>query len=212
MKPAAGSVFIVDDDAGMRNALARLFRSAGHEAEAFASPREFLGRLPCAGAACLVLDISMPEMSGPELQDLMAEKGIALPIVFLTGHGDIPASVRAMKKGAADFLLKPVDGDVLLQVVDAALQRHAAGLARHDELQAIAGRAARLSAREREVMQHVIRGRINKQIAAELGISVKTVKAHRGRVMAAMGYRSLAELVRACQLAGLDAHGDRDRT
>lgn len=203
----AAAVFVVDDDASMRNALVRLFRSAGREVEAFASPHEFLARAPCAGAACLVLDISMPGMSGPQLQDRLAEKGIGLPIVFLTGHGDIPGSVQAMKKGAVDFLVKPVDGEVLLRVVGAALERHAAGLALRDEQRAIVERAARLSEREREVMHHVILGRMNKQIAAELKISVKTVKTHRGRVMALMGYRSVAHLVRACDLAGLKPPG-----
>jgi FixJ family two-component response regulator len=138
MKPAAARVLIVDDDAGMRNALARLFRAAGHEAEAFASPQAFLARLPLPGAACLVLDINMPGMSGTQLQERMAGQGIALPIVFLTGHGDIPTSVQAMKNGAVDFLLKPADGDVLLQVVGAALERHAAALARGDSPRASA--------------------------------------------------------------------------
>jgi len=198
------TVFVIDDDAGMRRALARLLRSAGHQVELFPSPREFLARLPDAGAGCLVLDISMPEMSGPQLQEEMARQGIALPIVFLTGHGDIPSSVRAMKQGALDFLVKPVDDRVLLQVVGAALARLAAEAPRRDQRRQFMERLARLSQRQREVMQHVLRGRLNKQIAADLNISLKTVKAHRGKVMAVMQYGSVAELVRASQIAGLE--------
>ena len=203
------SVFVVDDDAGMRRALVRLFRAAGRSVEAFSSPREFLARLPYAGAGCLVLDIRMPEMTGLQLHELMAQNGVTLPIVFLTGNADVPTSVRAMKKGAADFLLKPVDDGVLLEVVNAAIERHVAENARHAARQAILQRVARLSPRAREVMQHVIRGRMNKQIAADLQIAVKTVKAHRSRVMALMEYRSVAELVRACDLAGIDLPSER---
>lgn len=194
-------VFIIDDEPRVRTALGRLFRSAGRDTEAFASAREFLARMPYAGTGCVVLDVNMPEMSGPELQQRMAEQGISLPIVFLTGHGDVPTGVQAMKNGAVDFLTKPVDDEALLRAVEAALARHAAGNARRDERQAVVARLALLSAREREVMEHVIRGRLNKQIAADLQIALKTVKVHRSRVMAKMRCASVPELVRLCQLA-----------
>ena len=198
-------VFVIDDDAGLRGALERLFRSAGREVEAFASPRQFLARLPYAGAGCLVLDIRMPDMSGPQLHEALRAQGSTLPIVFLTGHGDLPTGVQAMKNGALDFLLKPVDDAVLLAAVNAALERHAADNALQARRRQILERLARLSAREREVLSHILRGRMNKQIGAELGISEKTVKVHRARAMAAMQCRSVAELVHACQLAGVDA-------
>jgi len=205
------TVFVVDDDPGMRRALTRLFESAGRRVEAFESARAFLERPPNrgGGVGCLVLDLQMPDMSGPELQGLMAEKGIALPVVFLTGHGDVPSSVAAMKKGAVDFLLKPVEDEVLLRAVESALARHAAGSERQALRQAIRERLARLSPRQREVMRHVIQGRLNKQIAADLNISLKTVKTHRGRVMATMEYSSVAELVRACELAGIEPGVDQ---
>jgi FixJ family two-component response regulator len=203
------TVFVVDDDPGMRRALTRLFESAGRRVEAFESARAFLERPPHRGVGCLVLDLQMPDMSGPELQGLMAEKGIAVPVVFLTGHGDVPSSVEAMKKGAVDFLLKPVEDEVLLRAVESALARHAAGSERQALRQAILERLARLSPRQREVMRHVIQGRLNKQIAADLNISLKTVKTHRGRVMATMEYGSVAELVRACELAGIEPGVDQ---
>ena len=196
-----GVVFIIDDEPRVRKALGRLFRSAGRDTEAFAAAREFLARMPYAGTGCVVLDVNMPEMTGPELQQRMAEQGISLPIVFLTGHGDVPTGVQAMKHGAVDFLTKPVDDEALLRAVEAALARHAASNARRDERQASVARLALLSAREREVMEHVIRGRLNKQIAADLRIALKTVKVHRSRVMAKMACTSVPELVRLCQLA-----------
>lgn len=196
-------VFVLDDDVGVRRALTRLFRSAGLDAEAYASPREFLECVPSPAVGCVVLDISMPHMTGPELHDLMNQRGITLPVVFLTGHGDVPTSVAAMKKGAVDFLLKPVDEEVLLRTVNDAIARQAAGNTQQQARLATIDRLSRLSAREREVMDHVIGGRLNKQIAADLGISLRTVKTHRGRVMAKMEYASVAELVRACELAGI---------
>lgn len=189
-------VFVVDDDPSVRGALARLLRSAGWSVEAFASAEEFLARLPYSGTACVVLDVRMPDMTGPELHGRLAEKRHPLPVVFLTGHGDVPMGVQAMKNGAVDFLLKPVDDDVLLEAIHSAIERHASQRARERELRDIETRLARLSPREREVMEHVFRGRRNKQIAADLGIAEKTVKAHRGQVMQKMEVRSVAELVR----------------
>jgi FixJ family two-component response regulator len=197
------AVFIVDDDAGVRRALTRLFRSDGLNAEGFASPLAFLQRLPTLGSGCVVLDLNMPEMSGTELHDLMCERGIALPVVFLTAHGDIPTGVTSMKKGAADFLEKPVDDEVLLKTVRDAIARHAADRVMRQARQTTLERLSRLSSREREVLHHVIGGRLNKQIAADLNISLKTVKVHRGRVMEKMEYASVAELARACESAGI---------
>lgn len=201
---SAATVFVIDDDAGMRRALTRLLESEGFRVEAFESARAFLERAPYPGIGCAVLDLQMPEMTGLALHERMTERGIGLPVVFLTGHGDVPSSVQAMKKGAVDFLLKPVEDEALLGAVKNALARHAAGNEREALRQAILERLARLSPRQREVMHHVIRGRLNKQIAADLDISLKTVKTHRGRVMATMEYGSVAELVRACELAGVE--------
>jgi len=202
-RPAA-RVFIVDDDPRVRRALGRLFRAAGRETEAFASAREFLQRLPYDGSGCVVLDVNMPEMTGPQLHELMAQQGVGLSIVFLTGQGDVPTGVEAMKRGAVDFLTKPVDDETLLRAVEEAIARHAASDARRKAREAIAARLALLSERERQVMHHVIRGRLNKQIAADLQIALKTVKVHRGRVMEKMACASVAELVQACQLAGIE--------
>jgi FixJ family two-component response regulator len=192
------TVFVVDDDMAVRRGLARLIRSVGLNVETHSSATEFLEKPPSSGAGCVVLDVRMPGMTGPELFEQMSEKGLSLPVVFLTGHGDVPTGVRAMKKGAVDFLLKPVDDEVLLAAIRQAVARHASELARDQERQGIQKRLLRLSAREREVMEHVIRGQLNKQIAADLGISEKTIKVHRGRVMAKMEVGSVAELVRLC--------------
>ncbi len=198
MSASESTVFVIDDERSVRHALARLLRSAGHRVETFASAEEFLTREQYEGVGCLVLDLRMPGMTGAELFDRMSEKGLSLPVVFLTGHGDVSTSVRAMKKGAVDFLLKPADDEVLLQAIRQAVERHASEQAREQARQGIQARLDRLSAREREVMEWVIRGRLNKQIAADLGISEKTVKVHRGRVMAKMEVGSVAELVRLC--------------
>src|SRR5262245_4899772 len=200
--PGAGDkstekIFVVDDDPAVRSALGRLFRAAGCSCESFSSSREFLDRLPGSGPGCLVLDVSMPGMSGTELQDRMCESGIDLPIIFLTGYGDVPTSVKAMKKGAVDFLVKPVDDELLLRAVNDAIMLHASSHTRHGERQQFMARLSLLSSREREVMEHVIRGRLNKQIASDLDISLKTVKVHRGRMMAKLACRSVAALVHA---------------
>lgn len=196
-------VFVVDDDEAVRRGLVRLIRSAGWSVESFASARQFLERLPYSGIGCVMLDVQMPEMTGPELHRQMYERGLTLPVIFLTGHGDVPTSVQAMKKGAVDFLLKPVDDDVLLKTIHQAVAGHASDIKDQCERQQIEARLSRLSSREREVMEYVIRGRLNKQIAGDLGISQKTVKAHRGRVMEKMEVRSIAELVHLCERAGI---------
>jgi FixJ family two-component response regulator len=189
-------VFVVDDDTSVRRSLRRLFRSAGYSVEEFASAGEFLERKTPSGTGCLVLDVRMPNMTGTELFDRLVRSGSSLPAVFLTGHGDVPTSVHAMKGGAADFLLKPVDAETLLRAVREAVGRHAALRALEEKQAAAHARLSRLSPREREVMERVARGLANKVIASDLGITEKTVKVHRHRVMEKTGTRSVAELVR----------------
>ena len=197
------SVFVIDDDPSVRRALGRLFSAAGWNIETFSSAREFIERLPHPGTGCIVLDVSMPGMTGPELHNLLSDGGFTFPVVFLTAHGDVPTGINAMKKGAVDFLLKPVDDALLLETVRNAISHHAAARGRQREREEITARLSTLSPREREVMDHVVRGRLNKQIAADMDISLKTVKVHRGRVMQKMHVRSVAELVHACEFAGI---------
>ena len=202
-------IWVVDDNAAQREGLARLLIAAGYAVETFASALEFLQRPRAPEAACMLLDVCMPGMTGPELQVRLRVIGLDVPIVFLTGLGDVSTGVEAMKLGAVDYLLKPVDDKVLMDTVHRAAASHAAKQALHRERQVLDLRLRRLSARERDVMQCVLRGRLNKQIAAELGISEKTVKQHRGRVMEKMEARSLAELVRLCgSIAAEQANGD----
>jgi FixJ family two-component response regulator len=196
-------VFIIDDTAEVRRGLERLLQSARLNAESFDSAQAFLERASYAGTGCVILDVRMPGMNGPELHEQLAQLGIDLPVVYLTGHGDVHTGVKAMKDGAVDFLLKPVEDEVLLATVSRALARHAAQRALARERGQCNARLARLSSREREVMELVIAGRLNKQIAYDLGISEKTVKAHRGRVMEKVEVRSVAELVRLCETAGI---------
>jgi len=198
-------VFVVDDDALMREALDNLARSVGLEVRLYASAQEFLGAQRPDAPGCLVLDVRLPGMSGLTFQQELAKAGVALPIIFITGHGDVAMSVRAMKAGAAEFLTKPFDDQVLLDAIHTAIERdrgrrREAG--RDAELQA---RYRTLSEREREVMALVVAGRANKQIAAELGLSLVTVKVHRGQVMRKMLARSVAELVRMADRLGLPA-------
>jgi FixJ family two-component response regulator len=200
----SATVFVVDDDAAVRRGLTRLLRSAGWNAEAFASAGDLLERAPIAGPGCILLDIQMPGMNGLELQERMLEAGISLPVVFLSGKGDIPMSVRAMKHGAVDFLVKPVDEDVLFLALDQAVRRQAAEAATRQNRDSIMARLVRLSEREREVLEQVLQGRLNKQIAFDLGIAEKTVKAHRGRVMEKMEARTVAELVHMCDAVGFE--------
>ena len=190
-------IHIVDDDRAVRTALARLLHAAGFETRTFASAAEFLIADRDDAPGCVVLDVGLPGMSGIDLQGAMAKMDRAPPIVFLTGRGDIDTSVRAMKAGAVDFLTKPVKRNALLSAVNAAVARDAKLRARSDEVRALRERFERLTAREREVFAHVASGKANKQIAEELGTSIRTIKAHRAQVMDKMGAFSLAELVRA---------------
>jgi FixJ family two-component response regulator len=196
-------IFVVDDDKGLRNSLARLIRSVGWDVETFAGAREFLDRPAYQGVGCALLDVRMPEMTGPQLHEWMTTHGVSLPIIFLTGHGDVAGGVQAMKRGAVDYLLKPVDPDTLLGTIREAIERHAAAQSRQRQELDIAARLARLSRREREVMGHVIAGELNKQIADRLNISLKTVKAHRARVMEKMEVHSVAMLVSLCEKVGI---------
>jgi len=199
----AATVFLVDDDPSVRRALTRLIRSAGYHVQAFASAGEFLDywRRPEHGTGCLVLDVRMPGMSGLDLQHGLQAANIPLPIVFVTGHGDIPMSVKAMKEGAVDFLPKPVKDEELLRAIEQALARADRELAQHTEVMHVRRRLATLTPRERQVMELVVAGMLNKQIAYELGTVEKTIKVHRARVMQKMEVKSLAELVRIAEKA-----------
>ena len=195
MSASPERVFLVDDDPSVLKSISRLLRSAGLEPLTFESPAEFLGKLDPEAAGCAILDLTMPGLDGLMLQKELASRGIALPVVFLTGHGDIPKSVLAMKGGAADFLTKPVEGKALLGAVRRALEADRAARRQRDDLAQTRGRLGTLTSREHEVLEGVIAGRLNKQIAGHLGISEKTVKVHRSRVMEKMGAQSVAELV-----------------
>ena len=198
------TVFVVDDDDAVRRALMRLIGCAGYRAEGFGTARAFLDNaLPADSNSCLVLDLQLPDLHGLELQRQLNRAGWPLPIVFLSGHGDIPASVRAMKAGATDFLVKPVSDSELLSAIEAALGRASQARASRIEIEAIYSRIDRLTPREREVLTLVVEGRLNKQMACELGTAEKTIKVHRARVMRKMEAHSLAELVRITDKAGI---------
>jgi len=200
--PPDPTVFVVDDDAAVRKAVSRLLRSAGLAVAVFASPREFLAQYDPATPGCLVLDVAMPGFSGLQLQTALSEKGTSLPIIFLTGHGDVSKSVQAMKGGAADFLTKPVNAKNLLPAIHAAIERDAVARREQAELSEIRARLDALTPREREVLEHVAAGQLNKQIADDMGITEARVKMHRARVMAKMTVQSVAELARLVERCG----------
>jgi FixJ family two-component response regulator len=191
-------IHLVDDDPSVRRALARLLAAAGHRCETHASAEAFLARGPDAGPGpgCAVIDLQLPGASGLDLQARLAELDATLPLIFLTGRGDIPASVRAMKGGAVDFLTKPVEAAALLAAIATALERGRALRAARAAEAGVDARLARLTPREREVLDMVVEGRLNKQIAADLGVAEKTVKVHRARVMHKLEARAVADLVR----------------
>ena len=188
-------VFVVDDDVSVRESLELLVRNAGWQPETFESAQEFLNRPRPQVPSCLVLDLSLPGISGLDLQKQVSTERSDMPIIFITGHGDVPKSVQAMKAGAAEFLTKPVSQELLLAAIRQALERSRTALGREAEMQELRKRFALLSPREREVMALVVSGRLNKQIGGELDISVITVKTHRGKVMHKMKADSLADLV-----------------
>jgi FixJ family two-component response regulator len=203
MSDARPIVFVVDDDVSVRESLESLIRFAGWQPKTFASAQDFLSSAPDGNPSCLLLDIEMPGLSGLELQEQLAADRSEMPIVFLTGHGDIPRTVRAMKAGAVEFLTKPFAGDVLLQAIRRAIERSREALGRAAELRLLRERYGSLTRREREVMACVVAGLLNKEVAAKLGTSVPTIKAHRGKVMQKMKAGSLADLVGMAARLGL---------
>lgn len=199
------AVYVVDDDAALRDALSSLFRSVGLHVEVFGSAAEFLDKKLPEIPSCLVLDIRLPGVSGLDFQAQLAKAGIRMPVIFMTGHGDIPMSVRAMKAGAIDFLTKPFRDQDMLDAVFSALESDRKQLESDQSIADLSAHYESLTAREKEVMAYVTKGLMNKQIAGEMGLSEITVKIHRGHVMRKMAVRSLADLVRAAEKLGLSS-------
>ncbi len=196
-------VFVVDDDVSVRESLEALIRQAGWQPQTFASAREFLIHPLSLTPSCLVLDVSLPDLNGLELQGRIAAGRIDMPIIFITGYGDVPMTVQAMKAGAVDFLTKPFSNDVLLAAIETAIERSETLLEQEVEKESLRNRYVSLSRREQEVMTLVVSGLMNKQVGGKLGISEITVKAHRGQVMRKMQARSLADLVKMAASLGL---------
>jgi FixJ family two-component response regulator len=203
MSHATPIVFVVDDDISVRESLELLISSAGWQPETFASAQEFLSRPRVLAPSCLVLDVALPDLNGLDLQKRVAADRIDMPIIFITGYGDVPMTVQAMKAGAVEFLTKPFGDDALLSAIRHALERSHAALRHEAEIRALRDRHASLTRREREVMALVVSGLLNKQVGGELGISEITVKAHRGKVMRKMEAGSLADLVTMAARLGL---------
>jgi FixJ family two-component response regulator len=203
MSPITPIVFVVDDDVSVRESLELLIRCVGWQAEIFASAQEFLSHPRALAPSCLVLDVSLPDLNGLDLQKLIAADRLDMPIIFITGHGDVPMTVQAMKAGAVEFLTKPFGDEVLLGAIRHALERSATALSQEAEVYSLRASYALLSPREREVMALVVSGLLNKQVGDRLGISEITVKAHRGRVMRKMKAQSLANLVKIAVGLGL---------
>jgi two-component system response regulator FixJ len=197
------TIFVIDDDVSVRKGLSRLLRSAGYEVETFPSSEQFLAREHFSGIGCIILDIQMPGLSGMDLQNALNKADYNMPIIFITGHGNIPMSVQAMKRGAVDFLPKPFDDEELMQAVKKAIEKDRKAKVERAEVHGTLRRIERLTPREREIFCHIITGMLNKQIALKLGIAEKTVKVHRGRVMEKLSVNSVAELVRLAEKAGI---------
>ena len=196
-------IFLVDDDPGVLKALTRMLTTQGYEVRAFSSSTEFLAQHDQSIPGCAIFDVSMPGLDGIELQAALQAGGVERPVIFITGVGDIPMTVQAMKAGAVDFLTKPIRSRQLLAAVALAAEKEAQALALRSELASINDRISSLTPREREVLTHVVAGRLNKQIAADLGTVEKTIKLHRGRMMHKMGVRTVADLVRMAERADI---------
>ena len=208
--PAPATIHVVDDESAVRTAMGRLLRAMGYEVCLYGSAAEFLARPPEPERGCMLLDVQMPGLSGPELQDQLTKSECLLPIIFLSGHGDIPTSVRAIKAGAEDFLAKPVRREVLQEAIEHALRRYDESYERNTRMNVQRQHALQLTRREREVFNLVVRGKLNKQIAHELGASERTIKAHRHNIMSKFQVRSLAELVSIAEHLGvLEDRSDR---
>lgn len=197
------TVFLVDDDATVIKALSRLVRGRGYNAESYTSSQTFLAEHDAAVPGCAVLDVSMPDLDGLQLQQALNAEGAARPVIFLTGNGDIPMTVRAMRAGAIDFLTKPVGAQELIAAIERAKEMDAQARQVRMELAAVKARIATLTPREREVLSHVVSGRLNKQIAYDLGTVEKTIKFHRSSIMTKLGVRMVADLVRLAEKAGI---------
>ena len=202
MNSAEAIIFVVDDDPSLRTALSRLIKSLGLRVQTFDTARSFLNSAAGDAPCCLILDVRMPNMSGLELQAEMAQRGLMMPIIFITGYGTVSMSVRAMKAGATDFLEKPIDEQQLLEAIQAAIEKDRQSKQKQAEIMQIQKRVDSLTPREYEVFQRVVSGLLNKQIAVELGVSEKTVKAHRGHMMDKMMAKSLAALVQMAEVIG----------
>jgi FixJ family two-component response regulator len=199
-----GLVHVVDDDASFRRAIERRLKLAGYEVETYASAQQLLDHLPGAGEpGCILLDVRIPGLSGPELQSRLIELGSILPIVFVTGHADTPTTVRAIKAGAEDFLTKPASSEQLIDAIERAMARYESAHSQRSKLDSLRARVATLTPRERQAFDLIVRGKINKQIAFELGTTERTVKAHRHQVMEKMQVHSLAELVSSAERLGM---------
>jgi FixJ family two-component response regulator len=207
MTTDGSTVFLVDDDAGVIKALTTLLEASGYNVRPFSSPRDFLSQHDPEAPGCAVFDVAMPDLDGLELQAVLINENIERPVIFITGVGDIPTTVQAMKAGAIDFLTKPVSDDKLLDAIARATKRDAEARASGLELKSINEKLAKLTPREHEVLTHVIAGKLNKQIAHDLGTVLNTIKIHRGRVMEKLGVKSVAELTRIAQRAGIPPAG-----
>ena len=207
MSDAEATVFVVDDDPSVRRSTERLVRSMGFNVQTFASAKEFTAHAPVEGPSCLVLDVHLPGPSGLDLQRELAQSGVQIPIIFITGRGSIPMSVRAMKEGAVEFLTKPTRPRELLAAIRAAIERDRASQRARREVDALRERYGRLTAREREVMALVVAGRLNRQIAGELATTERTIKFHRTHMMEKMEADSVADLVRMAEHLGIAPQG-----